>query len=161
MAFFNNDKNIKRLEFSSEKVKYTIREGLKVFELALSNPNSNSGATFWLKVERDNLIFRRTGESMRAFWKLNRSKGIEKYLLEAVKNDDIRYSHMQRPLPSLTVHHSNYALQSEARMFSLAIRGNKVVHFSTPEVNGAVTYNLHESIKNSKNEGKGNVATLN
>jgi hypothetical protein len=80
MAFFNNEKNIKRLEFSSEKVKYTIREGLKVFELALANPNSNSGATFWLKVERDNHIVRRTGDSMRAFWKLNRLKGIEKYL---------------------------------------------------------------------------------
>ena len=61
------------MEFSCEKVKYTLREGVKIFELALANPKSNSGATFWLKIEREHLIPKRTGDSMRAFWKLWRA----------------------------------------------------------------------------------------
>jgi len=93
LAFINNENNIKRLEFDCGKVKYTLREGIKIFELAIANPKSNSGATFWLKVERENHIVRRTGDSMRAFWKLHRTKGIEKYLEEASTNPEIRYCH--------------------------------------------------------------------
>lgn len=129
LAFINNENNIKRLEFDCGKVKYTLREGIKIFELAIANPTSNSGATFWLKVERENHIVRRTGDSMRAFWKLHRTKGIEKYLEEASTNPEIRYCHTLKHLPCIVVHHANYASQSEARMFDLAGRG-KVVHYT-------------------------------
>jgi len=57
---------------------------LKIFELAFANPGRNSGATFWLEVEREHLIARRSGDSMRAFWKKHRDSGIEKYLYDSV-----------------------------------------------------------------------------
>jgi hypothetical protein len=47
LEFTNEEKSIKRIEFSCEKVTYTIREGIKIFELALANKESASGATFW------------------------------------------------------------------------------------------------------------------
>lgn len=37
LEFENKEKSIKRIEFTCEKVKYTIREGIKIFELALAN----------------------------------------------------------------------------------------------------------------------------
>ena len=36
-AFTNKEKGSKRLEFSQGKVRYTIREGIKLFEIALAN----------------------------------------------------------------------------------------------------------------------------
>lgn len=36
-AFNNREKGSKRLEFAAGKVKYTIREGIKIFEIALAN----------------------------------------------------------------------------------------------------------------------------
>lgn len=87
---------------------------MKIFELAFANPSSNSGATFWLKVERDKLITRRTGDSMRAFWKKHRDNGIEKYLYECVDaQNDVRYSHSRKELPTVIPNHSNYCMPSE------------------------------------------------
>ena len=100
LEFVNKEKSIKRLEFSCEKVLYTIREGIKIFEIALANKGSNSGASFWLKVERENTIARRSGDSMRAFWKLHRDKGLENFLHEACdEKSNVRYSHSVKILP--------------------------------------------------------------
>lgn len=104
LEFVNKEKSIKRIEFSNEKVKYTVREGLKIFELALANQGANSGATFWLKVERQNTIPRRTGDSMRAFWKLHRANGLETYLKWASRaENDVRYSHVTASFPTAIV----------------------------------------------------------
>lgn len=139
LEFFNNETNIKRLEFSCEKVLYTIREGLKIFELALANQGSNSGASFWLKIEREKIITRRSGDSMRAFWKLHKEKGIENFLHEACdEKSNVRYSHMVKILPIVCTQNSNYAQAQEARMFERA--GHKIVHVPGK---ASVTYNTH------------------
>jgi hypothetical protein len=56
LAFENDEKNIKRIEFTSARTQFTIMEGIKIFSLALSDQVASSGAAFWLKIERQNLI---------------------------------------------------------------------------------------------------------
>jgi len=153
LEFVNEEKNIKRLEFNCEKVLYTIREGLKIFELALANKGSNSGSSFWLKIEREKIIARRTGDSMRAFWKLHRDKGIEKFLHEACdEKSNVRYSHVVKILPIVCTQNTNYAQQQEARMFERA--GHKIVHVPGK---AAITYNAHLGAETEKKAS----ATLN
>ena len=53
MAFHNRAKFSLRVDFSTEKVKYTITEGIKVFEIAMANTDSTHkarGSAFWLEI---------------------------------------------------------------------------------------------------------------
>ena len=43
----NTISNCLKLDFNQGKLRYTIREGIKIFELALANPSKASGLTFW------------------------------------------------------------------------------------------------------------------
>ena len=99
-AFKNTEKGSKRVEFTGNKVKYTITEGIKIFELALANPESASGSSFWLQVQREGILPKRPGESMRNFWKENRLKGLEAYITNAVQ-DDTRYCHAFKAIPKV------------------------------------------------------------
>ena len=51
LAFINNENNIKRLEFDCGKVKYTLREGIKINQLALKSSTRNLGKNFWTEME--------------------------------------------------------------------------------------------------------------
>ena len=59
-------------------------EAVYIFTLALANKQEARGASFWKKVEDENLIPQRTCESMRSFWKDNSNKGLEQYLKKAI-----------------------------------------------------------------------------
>ena len=37
LAFHNSESESKRIDFVAERIKYTITEGLKIFEIALAN----------------------------------------------------------------------------------------------------------------------------
>jgi hypothetical protein len=121
-------------------VRYTIREGIKVFELALANTESASGSSFWLEVERQNGIPRRTGESMRNFWKEKRNKGLELYLKSAVAHDQDRFSHAFKHLLRPTTgpgEPTPAQQQAEARLFEAA--NNKMIDHNESKIN----YKLH------------------
>lgn len=47
---------------------------------------------------------------MRAFWKLHKEKGIEKFLHDACdEKSNVRYSHMVKTLPTVCTQNSNFA----------------------------------------------------
>ena len=83
---------IRRFAFGKSNVKYTIREAIKIFQLALRNKDKSKGAQFWLQVERENLIPKRTGDSLRNFWKESCKKGIENYMKSAL-HGNVWYCH--------------------------------------------------------------------
>jgi hypothetical protein len=65
---------------------YTITEAIKIFDLALNNKTQARGASFWKKIEDDQIIPKRTSESMRSFWKQHSNQGLEIYLKHAIEN---------------------------------------------------------------------------
>ena len=87
LEWVNTEPNCLKLDFNQGKLRYTIREGIKIFELALANPSKASGLTFWQTVEQENHIPRRTADSLRNFWKEKRNGGLENYLNNAVTKD--------------------------------------------------------------------------
>ena len=140
LVFNNKDPSCLKLDFSAQKVRYTIREGIKIFELALANPESASGSSFWLEIERQNIIPRRTGESMRNFWKEKRNKGLELYLKSAVAHDQDRFSHafkhLLRPQTG-PAEPTGAQQQAEARLFEAA--NDKMIDI----VEASKVYKLH------------------
>ena len=47
LEWTNTDPQCLKLDFNQGKLRYTIREGIKIFELALANLSKASGLTFW------------------------------------------------------------------------------------------------------------------
>lgn len=101
LAFTNHEKGSKRVDFICNKLKYTITEGIKVFELALANPKNARGSAFWLKVQRSGVIPVRSGHSMRTFWKLNAMSGLEAFITKSVE-DEHRFCHAFKHIPAVT-----------------------------------------------------------
>jgi hypothetical protein len=71
---------IMRFAFGKSNVKYTIREAIQIFKLGLQNKEYSKSSAFWLQVERSGTIPKRTGDSLRNFWKESCKKGIENYM---------------------------------------------------------------------------------
>jgi hypothetical protein len=81
---------------------YTLTEAFKVFELGLANIDSSYGATFWIKIERDERIPNRTAESMRGFWKAHSRNGLELYIRSSGEAK-VRYSHFMKNIPDVKI----------------------------------------------------------
>lgn len=88
------------MAFTKQQPTYTITEAIKVFDLALANSTQARGAAFWKKVEDNQLLPKRTCESMRSFWKQNANEGLEIYLREAISKQ-IRYCHGFSEIPQV------------------------------------------------------------
>ena len=96
LEWTNTDPKCLKLDFNQGKLRYTIREGIRIFELALANSSKAGGLTFWQAVESENHIPRRTADSLRNFWKEKRNGGLENYLNNAVSKDQDRFCHAFR-----------------------------------------------------------------
>jgi hypothetical protein len=56
-SFHNNHDKAKKITFGSKaNVKYTIREAVKVFEIALQNKSKSKSASFWMEIERTQIL---------------------------------------------------------------------------------------------------------
>jgi hypothetical protein len=99
-SFVNHEKSIRKLKFARNKNPYTLTEAFKVFELGLENIDSSYGATFWIKIERDEVIPNRTAESMRGFWKAHSRNGLELFIRSSSESK-VRYSHFCKNIPEV------------------------------------------------------------
>lgn len=101
---------------------------------------------------------------MRAFYKLHRPQGLEAYLQWATgKDNDVRYSHSAKNLPTTVVYHSNWAKQAEEKMKKLAGRSG-LVHLSSAVVqsnSNKVAYNMHgEQVTEKKNHNSNTLSQI-
>ena len=80
LAQNNQHENCKRIGFGKQHVRYTITEAIKVFQIALQNKTKSKSATFWMEIERNQTLPRRTADSLRNFWKTVEKKGLENYM---------------------------------------------------------------------------------
>lgn len=102
-AFHNEEKGSKRVDFVDSRVKYTITEGIKIFEIALANQRNGHaarGSAFWLEIQRKQMIPSRPGESMRNFWKTESRKGLENFLSNAM-TEERRFCHAFKRIPQV------------------------------------------------------------
>ena len=122
-AFENREKGSKRVTFKSNNIRFTITEGLKIFELAKANQKTERearGSAFWLEVERKGLIPNRKGDCLREFWKLHIHGELEDYMRKAVADED-RYCHAQKQIPQVRPQTKDGAYhQAEVRLFGAA-----------------------------------------
>lgn len=78
-----NGKGIKRFDLVKGRVKYTMTEALKVFEIAAANrKKNNTSANFWKEIEALAIFPNRPSESLRNFYKHNSQRGVEEYIKE-------------------------------------------------------------------------------
>ena len=68
-------------------MKYTITEAIKIFQIAIRNKQFAKSAQFWMTVERQNTLPKRTADSLRNFWKTVEKKGIENYMRNALDSN--------------------------------------------------------------------------
>lgn len=88
LSFTNADSTgCKRLGFGKNNVRYTITEAIKVFQIALRNKQCSKSAQFWMQVEREYTLPKRTADSLRNFWKTVERKGIENYMRSALDSN--------------------------------------------------------------------------
>ena len=112
------------MDFAGKKVKLTITEGIKIFELALATSETkrdSRGSRFWLEVQKSNVtIPNRPGETMRDFWKEVMRLGIENYISKEV-SEDSRYCHAFKQIPQMRPESSdNLYSAAQVRVFEAA-----------------------------------------
>ena len=78
------DEKARKLNIAKKK-KYTIIEGIKLYEIITNQKNlqTNSGQ-FWTKVAGQNILPDRSADSMKNFWKKNLSKTLEEFLIDCI-----------------------------------------------------------------------------
>jgi hypothetical protein len=80
----NIDDKARKLNIAKKK-KYTIMEGIKLYELITNQKSIQTNtSTFWAKVQNQGILPERTADSMRNFWKKNTSKTLEEFLIECI-----------------------------------------------------------------------------
>lgn len=79
-----NEEMARKLNIAKKK-KYTIMEGIKLYELITNQRNSQVGSqSYWLKIAQNGFLPERSSESMKNFWKKHSSKTLEEFLIECV-----------------------------------------------------------------------------
>ena len=88
-SFNNQHEGCKRLGFGKQHVRYTITEAIKVFQIALQKENKtkSKSASFWIEVERNQTLPKRTADSLRNFWKTVEKNGLENYMRNALEKN--------------------------------------------------------------------------
>lgn len=89
LSYTNKADGCKRLGFGKQHVKYTITEAIKVFQIALTKEGKtkSKSASFWLQVERSQILPKRTADSLRNFWKTVEKSGLENYMRQALETN--------------------------------------------------------------------------
>ena len=100
MLTINFDEKARKLNVSKKK-KYTIIEGIKLYELITNQKNIQANSNqFWNKVATQIILPERTADSMKNFWKRNTSKTLEEFLIECIhENTDFCLSFKEIPNP--------------------------------------------------------------
>lgn len=95
-----NNPACKKLNISKKK-KFTIVEGIKLFQIMGSNNTSNlNKSSFWQKIQDSKLIPERTAEQMKRFWTEHENYTVEQWLAKAIHlNLDFSFSLKQIPSP--------------------------------------------------------------
>lgn len=103
LAYTNTNEGCKRLTFGKKHhPKYTITEAIKVFRIALTQEGRqrSKSAQFWLEIERQEIIPRRTADSLRNFWKTVERIGLEKYMRQQL-DSNTWYCHAFSKIPKV------------------------------------------------------------
>ena len=80
----NLDEKARKLNIGKKK-KYTIIEGIKLYEIITNQKNLQANSSqLWQKVYNQGILPERTADSMKNFWKRNLSKTLEEFLIECV-----------------------------------------------------------------------------
>lgn len=80
----NLNENARKLNIGKKK-KYTIIEGIKLYEIITNQKNIQENSNqFWSKVHNQGILPERTADSMKNFWKKNLSKTLEEFLIECI-----------------------------------------------------------------------------
>jgi len=85
-----------------KKKKFTIVEGIKLFEIMNSNHTDNlNKASFWSNIQNNRLLPERTAEQMKKFWTKNEHRTVEQWLVKAIhENYDFSLSVKHIPSPN-------------------------------------------------------------
>lgn len=86
-AFFlcTNSEQIARKLNIGKKKKYTIIEGIKLYEFITNQKHlSPSTNQFWNRVVSQDILPERTADSMKRFWAKNQNKTLEEFLIECI-----------------------------------------------------------------------------
>ena len=94
------NENARRLNIGKKK-KYTIIEGIKLYEIITNQKNLQENSNqFWAKVFNQGILPERTADSMKNFWKKNLSKTLEEFLIECIhEGTDFCLSFKEVPNP--------------------------------------------------------------
>lgn len=80
----NVDEKSLRLNIGKKK-KYTIIEGMKLYETMTNHKNLNiNQKQFWLKVQSQDILPERSADWLKNFWTKNQYKTLEEFLIECV-----------------------------------------------------------------------------
>ena len=95
-----NNMSCKKLNISKKK-KFTIVEGIKLFQIMSSNNTVNlNKSSLWQKIQEQRLIPERTAEQMKRFWNEHENYTVEQWLAKAIHlNLDFSFSLKQIPFP--------------------------------------------------------------
>ena len=96
----NIDERSRMLNIGKKK-KYTVIEGIKLYEMITNHKNLQINNTqFWLKAQKQAILPERSADSMKNFWKKNEYKTLEEFLIECIhEGTDFCLSFKQIPNP--------------------------------------------------------------
>lgn len=94
-----NSLECKKLNIGKKK-KFTIVEGIKLFQIINTNNAHNLGKTsFWVKIQENNLIPERTADQMKKFWTKYEHSTVESWLVKAI-HENLDFSLSVKKIPS-------------------------------------------------------------
>lgn len=93
----NIDDDSMKLNIGKKK-KYTIMEGIKLFDTINNQKQVTVNVQFWNKVVKQSILPERTADSMKLFWRKYEYKTLEEYLIECInENTDFCLSFKEIP----------------------------------------------------------------
>jgi hypothetical protein len=96
----NYDDRARKLNIAKKK-KYTIIEGIKLYDIITNQKNLQAiQSQFWSKVVSQMILPERSADSMKNFWKKNANKTLEEFLIECIhEGTDFCFSFKEIPNP--------------------------------------------------------------
>ena len=120
-----------RLLNIGKKKKYTIIEGIKLYEMLNQHKNLQiNNSQFWLKAQQQGILPERTADSMKNFWKKNfEYKTLEEYLIECLhEGTDFCLSFKQIPNQQFVDRFKQQYAQEFVKLTTLEQLDNEEAH---------------------------------
>ena len=141
-------------------MRYTITEAIKVFSIALQKENrtKSKSASFWLEVERNQTLPKRTADSLRNFWKTVEKKGLENYMRQALETNTW-YCHAFCKIPKVqllcTINKENEAVGEIERELMRQVENapQRTTH-RQQVLDGSISYQIPSLITSKKDNDK-------